>query len=292
MRKIKSYGSWGNSVYLYEPHDDINHLNELMRENGVKGIVLSLAVNDLAVLTKLDFLEEIHIPGNNIKDIELLYSFNKLQRLHLLNDDTIRIDLSNLPQLEEAVLIRRNGVDNIFNHNSLKKILLMDFKEKKEHEVCSSVLQSIEFKNSNIPALPALGFIESLKEIIISGLTRTTDTKFLKELINIERISISACKKLEDSLISEISQLATIKRLCLSKMGDISGISSLINLKNLERLNITENTKIVDGKISFLRNMEKLNYLNIQGYNHYDSNVWTLMADIRNKNNLSSKLFE
>lgn len=75
-------------------------------------------------------------------------------------------------------------------------------------------------------------------------------------------------------------------------MGDISGVSSLINLKNLERLYITENTKIVDGKISFLRNMEKLNYLNIQGYNHYDSNVWTLMADIRNKNNLSSKLFE
>ncbi|WP_407255050.1 hypothetical protein [Escherichia fergusonii] len=82
-------------------------------------------------------------------------------------------------------------------------------------------------------------------------MTKTTDTKFLKELINIERISISACKKLEDSLISEISQLATIKRLGLSKMGDISGISSLINLKNLERLNITENTKIVDGKISF-----------------------------------------
>lgn len=127
MRMIKSYGSWGNSVFLYEPHDDINHLNELMRETGVRGIVLSLAVNDLSILTKLDFFEEIHIPGNNIKDIELLYSFNKLQRLHLLNDDTIRIDLSNLPQLEEAVLIRRNGVDNIFNHNSLKKNFITGF---------------------------------------------------------------------------------------------------------------------------------------------------------------------
>lgn len=85
------------------------------------------------------------------------------------------------------------------------------------------------------------------------------------------------------SIIEDVSKLPSIKKISFSKMGDIPSVAKISNLVKLERLFITENTKIIDGKIRFLLDMKALSYLVIQGFNHYDVNVWDLMNLIKNK---------
>ncbi|EER9479009.1 hypothetical protein FZQ12_004699, partial [Escherichia coli] len=228
-------------------------------------------------------INEIYITGNKIKDISQLYSLRKIQVIHLLNDDKMRLDLSCFPFLKEAVLIGRNGVDNLFNHRSLEKITLIDFKEKKEHVVGRSFLQSLEIKNSNIQAIPNLSSIKTLRSIKLSGLSKASDTAFLYGLKSIEEMSLSLCKKMAMSIIEDVSKLPSIRKISFSKMGDIPSVTKISNLVKLERLFITENTKITDGKIRFLLDMKALSYLVIQGFNHYDVNVWDLMNLIKNK---------
>lgn len=283
MRLVENYGMWGNSVLVYEMYDDISHIVDTMKEKKVNGLVLSPSITELSLLTEIDFINEIYITGNKIKDISQLYSLEKIQRMHLLNDDKMRFDLSHFPFLKKAVLIGRNGVDNLFNHSSLEKIILIDFKEKKEHFVERSLLKSLEIKNSNIPSIPNLSAINTLRSIKLSGLSKASETIFLDGLKNIEEVSVSLCKKMAMSIIEDVSKLSSLKKLALSKMGDISSATKISNLVNLERLFITENTKITDGKIRFLLDMKALSYLVIQGFNHYDINVWDLMNLIKNR---------
>lgn len=283
MRLVENYGVRGNCVLVYEMHDETSHIVDTMKEKKVNGLVLSPLITDLSFLDEIYFINEIYITGNKIKDISQLYSLRKIQVIHLLNDDKMRLDLSCFPFLKEAVLIGRNGVDNLFNHRSLEKIILIDFKEKKEHVVGRSFLQSLEIKNSNIQAIPNLSSIKTLRSIKLSGLSKASDTAFLYGLKSIEEMSLSLCKKMAMSIIEDVSKLPSIRKISFSKMGDIPSVTKISNLVKLERLFITENTKITDGKIRFLLDMKALSYLVIQGFNHYDVNVWDLMNLIKNK---------
>ncbi|ELE46486.1 hypothetical protein A1U5_00588 [Escherichia coli KTE66] len=146
-----------------------------------------------------------------------------------------------------------------------------------------SFLQSLEIKNSNIQAIPNLSSIKTLRSIKLSGLSKASDTAFLYGLKSIEEMSLSLCKKMAMSIIEDVSKLPSIRKISFSKMGDIPSVTKISNLVKLERLFITENTKITDGKIRFLLDMKALSYLVIQGFNHYDVNVWDLMNLIKNK---------
>lgn len=121
MRLVENYGVRGNCVLVYEMHDETSHIVDTMKEKKVNGLVLSPLITDLSFLDKIHFINEIYITGNKIKDISQLYSLRKIQVIHLLNDDKMRLDLSCFPFLKEAVLIGRNGVDNLFNHRTLEK---------------------------------------------------------------------------------------------------------------------------------------------------------------------------
>ncbi len=283
MRILNDYGLWGSRVLMYEDCDDINYVVNIMKEQRINGLMLSPEIVELPVINETDFINEIHITGNKIKNISSLYSFDKIQYLHVLNKDNVRLDLSYFPTLREAVLIKRNGLDNLFNHNSLEKIILIDFKEKKEHCVERSFLQSLEIKNSDIRSIPDLSSAVSLKSVKLTGLSHVSEASFLSELKNIEEISLSLCKRLSPSIIDNINNLLSLKRLSLSKMGDIPSLVKINNLVNLNKLFITENTKITDGRIRFLLYMRMLSYLIVQGYDHYDINTIELMHSIKNK---------
>ncbi|HBE6262307.1 hypothetical protein ACU6R3_22245 [Escherichia coli] len=142
MRLVENYGVRGSRVLVYEKHDDTSHIVDTMKEKKVNGLVLSPLITDLSFLDEINFINEIYITGNKIKDISQLYSLKKIQLIHLLNDDKMRLDLSYFPFLKEAVLIGRNGIDNLFNHRTLEKITLIDFKEKKR-ACCGEIILAI-----------------------------------------------------------------------------------------------------------------------------------------------------
>lgn len=142
MRLVENYGVRGNRVLVYEKHDDTSHIVDTMKEKKVNGLVLSPLITDLSFLDEINFINEIYITGNKVKDVSQLYSLKKIQLIHLLNDDKMRLDLSYFPFLKEAVLIGRNGIDNLFNHRTLEKITLIDFKEKKR-ACCGEIILAI-----------------------------------------------------------------------------------------------------------------------------------------------------
>lgn len=60
-----------------------------------------------------------------------------------------------------------------------------------------------------------------------------------------------------------------LEKLTLWNQGNLDSIIPLSKLEHLTTLNIWEQTKIIDGKISFLNQMPNLKKIDIRKYTHY-----------------------
>ena len=81
-------------------------------------------------------------------------------------------------------------------------------------------------------------------------------------------IEICSCKKI-DNLIATLAKKNNLEKLTLWNQGNLDSIIPLSKLKHLTTLNIWEQTKIIDGKISFLEEMPNLKKIDIRKYTHY-----------------------
>ena len=70
-------------------------------------------------------------------------------------------------------------------------------------------------------------------------------------------------------MVATLAQKNNLEKLTLWNQGNLDSIILLSKLEHLTTLNIWEQTKIIDGKISFLEEMPNLKKIDIRKYTHY-----------------------
>ena len=70
-------------------------------------------------------------------------------------------------------------------------------------------------------------------------------------------------------MIATLAQKNNLEKLTFWNQGNLDSIILLSKLEHLTTLNIWEQTKIIDGKISFLEEMPNLKKIDIRKYTHY-----------------------
>ena len=143
-------------------------------------------------------------------------------------------------------------------------------------------LNELSLINSKIEMLDEIFEINSLKFLELAYLSKLDNLVGIKQLSQMETLLIESCKELS-SWVLEVACLQSLKKLAISKMSTIKSILPFASLNALEELFIIENTKIEDGKISFLEKMPSINKISIQGFKHYDINSFELYKRICDK---------
>jgi len=103
---------------------------------------------------------------------------------------------------------------------------------------------------------------------MIHQASKIEDINFILDMPTLTDIEICSCKKI-DNLIATLAQKNNLEKLTLWNQGNLDSIIPLSKLEHLTTLNIWEQTKIIDGKISFLEEMPNLKKIDIRKYTHY-----------------------
>ena len=272
-------------MLFWEDGDDCNIVADYMIKNNLTGIVFSKYLgfieNEVLINRIFDFVDELHIIDSNIKNISFVFNFPNVKKMIIQNDDKTKLDINRFEQLEKLFLTWRKGVVNLFKNRSLKVIKLEDFKEKQLIDVDDDLkLEELWFSNSAIEDLSCLGKLKRLKKLNLDSLRCLEDSGWLEELIYLEELNISSCKRISTTILKNVGELRDLKRLYFSKMGEIPTITYISKLKQIEVIGFIEETKIVDGNLNPLLELPNLKKINIQGFKHYIPSIQNIKTGL------------
>ena len=128
------------------------------------------------------------------------------------------------------------------------------------------VIEEITIQCSNITDVTPLYHLSNIKKISIEENTALAHPFDIRKIVNLTDFFTD--KKI-DNLIATLAQKNNLEKLTLWNQGNLDSIIPLSKLEHLTTLNIWEQTKIIDGKISFLNQMQNLKKIDIRKYIHY-----------------------
>lgn len=250
--RIDQFINQDKKMLFWEDGDNSIEVKKFMLKNELSCIVFSRYLgfrgDTITIHESFEFIEQIHIIDSNIKDISFIYNFANARVINIQNDDRTKLDFSNFKNLESLFLIWRKGTTNLFNQKSLKILKLHKFKDKITPDFDPDMqLEELWFSISPANNLNSLSKLKNLKILHLGYLRFLEDSCWIKDLLNLEILTIHSCKNISDNIIENVCELVNLKRLFFSKMGEIPTILPIQNLKKIESIGFIENTKIKDG---------------------------------------------
>ena len=264
-----------NSYVVFENNDKIEELEPFMKENKLSRIIFSgfLGYNKsvLPFNENIDLIEEISLQCSKITDLTPLYHLSNIKKISIEENVALAhpFDIRKIAQLTDFFTDDTLKIDGFFDHPTLKQLHIEPKKTKKlDIHNENNILESLSIANSHILDLFSCKKLTNLKGLYIAYLPKIEDINFILDMPTLTDIEICSCKKI-DNLIATLAQKNNLEKLTLWNQGNLDSIIPLSKLEHLTTLNIWEQTKIIDGKISFLEEMPNLKKIDIRKYTHY-----------------------
>ena len=121
--------------------------------------------------------------------------------------------------------------------------------------------ESLEFLN---------GFL-NLTHLEITNCNKLIDFRSLQGMESLKKLDLTSVKSM--NTLSFLKNSENLVELCIDDCGEIESLKPLLKLKNLERLGLFGNTKVLDGKIIDFIKSSGITGVNIRTYKHYDCNT-------------------
>ena len=237
LSDISALSNLKNLKELYLPSSPIEELELLKELKNLEILILSnnYCLNDISPLSNCTNLKNLDISKTEITDISSIKSLTKLEELNLEKDWN----------LSESIKKQLTNISNLSNLVNLKKLNLRGW---------------------NIIDITPLKSLINLKELDISSNRNISDISVLKNLINLEILDISA---LSLKNIEPLKGLIKLRKLDLS-FNDLTDISPIISLINLEKLDLKYNYNLKNiSLVSSLINLKELNGDKIDKSTHW-----------------------
>lgn len=278
------YGSVSLALKLYPEH--LTGLKGLMIkgpwhesfaqyivENEIKALYLNFAhkwsCEDYSFLSNLKTIQLLSIIDAPSSGLEAVEEMESLVDLSLSTYFKSKIDFTKLPKLRYCGLSWHKGTQSILNVTSLTHLGIEELKAKDLTKLSELVnLERLGIGNSSIEKLTGVESLTKLKKLDLSNCKKLTDFTPLKQLKNLEWLSIDGTKEVGN--IEFVRNMTSLKILDVSDTNNIASIEPLKDLTGLKAVAFVGNkTTIVDGDLSYLTKLPNLALLWLAPRKHY-----------------------
>lgn len=253
--------NWTSTHREFIANNKIRHLR-LSEHMGWKD-------SNIDFLDDLNLIEGIEIYSNRIKNINPLQHFTTIKHL-ALECPFNSFCFSKLIELDRLFLRWRPKSDDIFSLKNLTHLNIVNYPDFDLSSLSKMIkLKSIKLVSRNLRSLTGLENFQALKSVDLFQCTKLENIKAIQSCKSIESIHIESCKKIPN--ISPIKSQIELKHLSLNNCGDIESLTPIALLNNLETLSFTEDTKIIDGNLTFISNLKNLKKVIFNNRKHYSN---------------------
>jgi hypothetical protein len=238
-------------------------------------------IEDYTPIESLKELEYIYIPDNGAFPISVNVNFSKLQQLK---------DVYLQYPKENKTIYKCENLESVYTRYYEKDLHIMkNWKKLKYFSAYCDDLKSFEgleqfkkleifrpettsafktFKDTNSKSiktfmlytearntpktLEGIGGLEVAELIALNGLKKLEDLGDLYKCQNLKELRLERCH-IPNSIGDVVKRLPKLERLILDDCGDIESIAFVKEIPSLKYLSVSENSKIIDGNLDFLK---------------------------------------
>jgi len=223
----------------------------------------------------------IHIVARWIDDLTPLYDLReRLKSLQLLVAPGATLDLSRLPGLTSLSADWPTVEESLHTATELEDLYLGHFKERDLTPL--SPLQSLRrLRMKDRPALTSLAGLDelvSLRSLTIAEGRRLTDITNLSGVVGrqLEALNLDNCRRLDD--LDSLINCRSLTKLGLGDIGDVPSAQPLADLSELRGLFLHGSTRFLDGDVSAIARLPRLEVLGLMNRRHYRPDAHHLKA--------------
>jgi Leucine-rich repeat (LRR) protein len=267
---IVEHGIYGPRITVTGPWTPA--IAEYMRREGVRELYLNHARGWSG--TTLDFLETVpelvafSILDFTIKDITPIHRLAALRALEVSTYCNTKIDFHRFAKLERCVLYWRSGSESLFECVALRWLFLHRYGGSSSEPFARlAMLDELSIANSELREVEHLAALKGLKFLGLYNLKKLTSLRGIEALEQLEALEVNGCKSI--GRIDELAALAHLRRLQLNDDGPIKSLKPLRSATALEEILFYESTNIVDGDLTPLAALPRLQHISFQNRRHY-----------------------
>lgn len=281
---ILEQGNYGLRAVLQSPWSE--ELKDFLLRKNVVELELNMAKGwsgeDLSFVSNFGNLQSINILDMRIKSIAPVQNLNNLRELGISTYCDTVLDYTRFPHLETCSLEWRKGSESLFKCHQLKKLFINSYRGK-DTNLFSQLynLESLRIYNASIKTLIGLKRLQKLKLLEIANFRTLTSLNGIENLVLLEELKIEGCRKITS--INQVSSLRSLRKLSFCNGGDIQSLIPIQGLNNLEELYFYASTNVLDGNVSFLKNMPNLVRIAFRNRKHYSNKVEEIEAAFNTK---------
>ena len=250
---------------------------------------------DSDFLLKLkDYFTGLYI-GDESVDWKVVSKLSKIQRLEIGGWFHTNMDFGRFNELIYLGTYWNEGYkDDFYGLPKLKSLKLRGWKENTAKKLIG--LKKLEFLEllecgalSNLCGLEGLS---KLRGVEFNSLPKLTDISALTESTLLESAIFDNCKKIQS--FSALSGAKNLKQLIVARSSNIESIEFLREMKSLVHVSFGNGTTILDGDLSPLLDLPKLQYCRFTGnksYSHTQSQILK-MKNIDNDPSIIERVWE
>lgn len=257
-----------DNFLIIEENDSASEVFKFMEEKNVNNLIVDANLCNISILDNVDFYQIfekakiVHLANIDLKKSSYLYQFKNANRFEIKNckfSGKEPINFHEFSNLEEIFTIYSKRFENLFNHPKLKTLFIEGFNILDFNFPLNNVLESLSLEKSAECKWSTLSNFKKLKALYLVSISSITDISRLSNLSYLEDIELTYCKKIENC-IEGISNVSSLKSVWLAYMGNFDSLKPLSKLTKLKELTIESGGKLVDKDISFLKNIQGLEY--------------------------------
>lgn len=244
----------------------------LIENRGIKELELNYAKgwsgHDYSFLDHLAGLDALDITDWNATDITAIHSLHGLRRLDVSTYCKTEIRFSQFPHLEECSLEWRPKARSLFEHAGIKKLFINKCpgKDLTSFEKMTG-LRSLSLASPKIETLEGIAALNKLTFLGIYVARRLTGLDGLQALTDLVQLEVTDSRRIKD--ISPLANLHKLEELHLNNDGEIETLKPIAGLKHLRVVLFYESTNILDGDLSVLKGLPKLENVALMERRHY-----------------------
>jgi hypothetical protein len=234
---------------------------ELNRGKGWQG-------RNLEFLSNFPELLALSIIGRTVERIEPIHGLHNLRLLHVLAYGKNEIRFHEFPHLVDCGLQWRPKARSVFDALGLRVLFVNGFNGTNTLQFGRLTrLESLTILGAPTSSLEGLSPLVELRSLRLGDLRKLPSLRGIENLVRLEKLEISTCRKIR--AIGEISSLAKLRELYLDNMGGLQSLKPLAQLSHLHRITFAESTNILDGDLSPLLGLPRLELISFQNRRHY-----------------------
>ena len=249
---------------------------EAAKSSGIKELELNWGKGwprrgvDYSFLTALKDLRAIDIGTLGTDDIGPVNELSDLRYLAVETYCKTELNFAHWPCLEECALEWRPKAASLFEHRGIKKLFINKWNRGRDLTDFSGMTQLESLRLYSPTRLESLRGVESLSRLRwfeLARATRLTSLAGIESLADLEHLELHTCRKIRD--VSPVGALRRLREFYLRNCGEIESITPLRGLQELEQFLFDESTNVLDGDLSPLKDLPRLNSVAFMERPHY-----------------------